>query len=670
MFTKIHKIITILGIALILNFLCQAEEEKPIYLEEIVVTATKVEERVKDIPANVTVITKEEIERSNAVGVTDLLRLKTNIIVQDCFANQTFPMVGMRGFDPWGSAYIQTLVDGIPVGFPATGVNEWIYASLEDIERIEIVRGPTSALYGGNAMGGVINIITKRGKGKPKTEVGLSYGSDNAKKYKLSSGREKGIWNYWLGFSRREGDGWRDHTAFHTNDFLMKLGMNVREQSALTFDFSYVDTESEFGAPLTQAQYEADPKQCVPGYEHDCYEHQVIRHNLTYRWQINDQNSIKAILFGSHEDKDCIMTMPWTGTVDYLYDTDSLGSEVQYNLKGDFLGRENSLLAGIFWQRDKIDDKEYNVLGGIRGALTADSSNKRFVWAGYLQDEFQLLKPLVATVGLRLDKVEFNYEDRLNRANSAESSMDEFSPKVGLLYKFTELSSAYLNIGKGFRAPTVSQLFASPPWSNPDLEPETAMNYEIGIRTLLWDRLSFSLAGYWMDVEDEIFISSQNKYENAGETRHKGIELESELMISEELDIFFNYTYQQAQFEDYTTLAGWPPSLVSHAGNDLPFAPENKIGAGVRYHHPIGLSGSFGIDWVDEQYSDEANTKQEMIPSRTVCNLRLDYKKDWFNCYFMVNNLFNKKYYDYRYPGYGIFPMSGRIFMGGISVEF
>ncbi len=634
-------------------------------LGQVVVTATKTERSIGTVASSVTLITREEIEESNAKNVFDLLRKTPGVCVEDSYGIGIQGRVSLRGFDPFGSKYVAVLVDGVPINEGDDGDVSWSGAvpSLKNIERIEVVKGPTSALYGGNSMGGVINIITKSGPTKPEIEISSSYGSYEALVEQVSAGGTVGKLNYQLGFTYKEGQGYRRHNDYDQNNFSTKLSYVFNSQSDLTVNFHASDVFYKLAGGLTQTQYEADRKQANSDEKYSYTDMQVYRGDITYRTEINDYSSLKTTLYGFYKEYDDFMY--FGGTKEYVSDIETIGGELQYNLERKLFGKPNSLLLGVSLETDDVDYQKYKATGGIRGALQEDNNTEVLTYAVFAQDELTILEPLTISLGGRYDRTEYDFADYYTPAESGEKSFDKFSPKLGLVYKLIDKISLFANISQAFKAPTAGKLFSGS-YANPNLDSEIATNYELGIKTQPWDFLSFQLSGYWMDVDDEIITvalgGGQFEYQNTGQTCHKGIESELDLELLAGLTTYLSAEYQNAKFTDYTY------SGTSYEGNRLPHAPKWRTSWGLRYEHPIGLTYNLELNFVDKAYADRAN--QYKIPSYAVWNLRLDYEKGWGSLYLAVKNIFNEDYYENRTSSGAIYPSPPTTFMAGASLKF
>jgi|GEM_PF-3676309 len=623
-------------------------------LGQVVVTATKTERTVKNVSSTVTVITKEEIAKSNAKAVLDILKQVPGVYAYDQYGAGVEGHISLRGFAPYGSQRVLIMVDGVTLN---SGNDNYVQQSrlpaLENIERIEVVKGPSSALYGPFAMGGVINIITKKGPEKISAETDIGFGRFNARKYRLEAGGTSGNLNFRIGAGYRGGDGYRDNTGFIKRDIQGKFSLDIDKTSDLVFDFDAQSSDVKYAGGLTEAQYNQDPKQAKSPSSGDL---ESSRISLIYNKDMNEFNHIKGQVFTTRYDYD------YPSTYHYKADIDGFGGELQYTLSHPLVGMQNSFILGTSLKYDDVNYKYYYGTTSPQ-TLRTDDNVKPLYWGIYFQDELTPVKPLTFTLGGRFDRAEYDYSVSYDYKGAVDrnKSFNEFSPKLGALYRLTEDISLYGNIGKAFTPPGAMNMFTSQ-YRNPDLNPETAWNYEIGVKSLFFNRLSVQVAGYLMDVKDEIYLSGI--YQNAAKTRHKGIESELSLYLLKGLSVFSNLTFQDATFTDYTK------GSTNYDGKRLPHAPKRMIAYGLKYEFPMGVTYSISGNYRSDAYADEANTYN--IPGRTIWDTRIDYAHEFkyakVGLYAGIMNLFDKKYYDYRSSSGSIYPAYPRDFIVGFKI--
>jgi outer membrane receptor protein involved in Fe transport len=203
--------------------------------------------------------------------------------------------------------------------------------------------------------------------------------------------------------------------------------------------------------------------------------------------------------------------------------------------------------------------------------------------------------------------------------------------------------------------------------ANPDLGPEEATSYELGLKGLFFDKFSLNLSGYFMDVEDEITsetIGGVTKFYNTGKTEHKGIELESSFWLTSRLNAFFNANFQEAKFVEYKS------ETTVYDNRWLSHVPKRTFAFGLNYEEPFGITYNLSGNYRSDSYADNAN--RYVIPSRIIWDTRLDFKRQFkgidFGIYGGIRNLFDKKYYEYRTSDGRIYPAYPRNYIVGFKI--
>ena len=664
-----------IGLSFALNQISLAQETeetkekkktKAFDLGQVVVTATKTERIIKDVSATVSVITKEEIEKSNAKNVGEILTQIPGVYVYHTYGTPVEGKMSLRGFDTTGSERVLIMADGVPLN---SGSDNYVQFTkmppLASVERIEIVKGPASALYGGCAMGGVINIITKKGSIKPTYTVETEFGRYGERLYRSEAGGTAGKFNYRISNGYREGDGYRDNTEYTRRTVGGKLGLDLDETQEFILDFDYQNSHIAYAGSLTEAQYKDDPKQspapCV-GYLDSS------RVALRYNKEINEYNRIETLLFTTDYGYDYDGRYSSGNAYRWMADINTTGGEIRYKLTYPLLDMESSFLTGLSLKFDDVGYDDY-----YKGVHRIDTHCENLSWAGYLQEEITPIEPLTLTLGVRYDKAEYDTYRHIHYKHgdgtTASESFDKFSPKFGALYRLTEDINLFTNISKAFNPPSSNRISYSS-YANPDLGPEEAMNYELGLKGLFFDKLSLQLSGYWMNVKDEIvseYVGAPTyyRYYNSGKARHKGIEAETNLWIVEGLSAFVNVNFQEAKFRDYKV-----SSTIIYDDRTLPHVPKRTFAWGLRYEHPIGITYNINANYRSDAYADNANAY--IIPSRTIWDTRLDYEREFkgvdFGFYVGIRNMFNKKYYENMSSSGKIYPAYPRNYIFGLKL--
>jgi len=271
---------------------------------------------------------------------------------------------------------------------------------------------------------------------------------------------------------------------------------------------------------------------------------------------------------------------------------------------------------------------------------------KTQVIAPYLQWELRPTDQLKFNIGGRYDSTNYEVADKLTDTDE-ESDFSRVTPKVGLIYDFSPCLNSFISYSEGFVVPTSSQLLTSS-WSNKELDPEKAINYEIGIRTnFMENRMNFDLAVFHMDITDKIIAQETGpytrQYANAGETSIRGAELTSIYKVNPWLSFAAAYTYAENRFEEYST------GSTDYSGNTPPRSPDHRFNLRIASTPMQNLRLELETDTVSSEYSDDANEHEYYRP--TLMNLRTSYKWNDWSAWCHVLNLTDRKYASYSSYG-------------------
>lgn len=632
-------------------------------LGEIVVTATKTERQIYSAASSVSIVTGEEIERSHAKNIPDLLGNLEGIQAYDTSGVGTKGRVNMRGF--WGgmSTHNLVLMDGIPLNSGKDKLVDWNLIPLDNIERIEVVRGAGSTLYGDNAFAGVINIITKEGGKVPETRLSSSYGSFHTENCSVATGGTKGPVNYFFNASRKSTRGFRDHCDYDDLHFTGKTGFLINDASNVKLSFGC--HESQRGPlpwPLTEAEMQADRDQARPGTENDKGENEKMDLAITYDKNIGEISKLTNTIYLWSEESESFYTSGSNGssTKEYLDNEDTYGLISRYNINPRLFGMENSIVMGIDLERNNFEYEKYSAPYQVRGTLQSDYKTVREKVGLYIQDEIEFKKPLSFSLGVRYDEVDFDFTNHLDNSKSKKRKMSAISPRFGVVYTYEENSSLYAQAARAFRTPGMGHMFTYAK-ANPDLDPEEVDDYEIGLRHQFGDLLAGRICLYWMELDNEIwFDDATNKYQNYGQTSHKGIEMGLDANIAKGLTTFCNYTYTRAKIES-----------GANNGNYIPHVAKHKAHLGLEYRSDIGPGANIAINCIDSSFLDNENTAK--LSSYTTVDTKVFYEKDRYSFFLQVKNLFDEEYCNYGYISgehkkYN--PASGRTWTFGAALKW
>jgi len=654
-------------------------QEKALKLGEVVVTATKQERLAKDTPAAVTVITSEDIEKSGASTVAEVLKGVPGVTVYDLYGVSSD--VVLRGNYHAGHSYGYTLilVDGMPQVSPDTGKAYWDMIPLSNIERIEVVMGPGSALWGGNAVGGTINIITKKPSEEPIAQIATKFGEYGMRHHSFYGqimGDEGWTEDLSIAVSveSKEADGWRYNSSYDNENYWLKVNKDIKDWGAnVGLTVSRSDKYTRSPGKISQAMWDANEltSPYKEYYKHTYGDYDVDYQRLVFKKGIGESQRLKLNFYNYAKDYE-IFHGP---SLFYFTDTNAKGGGLLYELSFGL----HSLILGIDLELSDIAQDVVYKDSCYRPDWTSLKSRRNTStdiekYAFYLQDSWKVSQPLEVIFGVRWDKAEFdnrgwkyNSKGTVKTDISGKTDVDGWSPKGSLIYKLNESLNVYGSIGRAFKIPDPYKLYVSS-YVNPNLNPEKATTYEIGTKYTL-PNLAASLSFYISEVEDLIVLNdTKDQYENIGETEHKGIEGAVTYLIMEGLVANLNADYTRAEVKKN-------PSKTSIEGKYLHKVPKWKVSLGLDYTHPCGFFASFVGRRIGKWYMDDMN--ERTYSGYFVVDAKLGYKKDFgkSEVEWSVggNNIFDKKYAAKAYTSYGknyYYPGMPRYFFSEVKIKF
>ncbi len=591
------------------------ESEGTFHLDEIVVTATKTERTSESLPVSVSIIDEQDIERSAAYRTDDLLRELPGVYVrsyQGILSSSTTNDVGIRGLT--GEDRVLVLRDGIPINDPYGGAVEFNEVDIADIEKIEVVRGPGSALYGSNAMGGVINIVTKKPEEGIKTSAKIGYGDMNTWLGSAANSGGLGKFGYYVSGNFLKSDGYIDvveekRKPYHT------------EKEVERYNFSgklYYNPDDTSGLTLSLAHYEQEDtgRYKIPGYE---VNYDSDRYGLSYQKDGDGWNLSGSVyrneFYGDYTSPYYDSSARTYNAISYISANDQVTHGL--NLQGSLnLFGSHALTVGTDYKHGEIDrNDDYKT-----STRDIRVEGKQQYMAVFAQDEMELGSRLTVILGARYDWWKsfdgYGYDDNAEpkETNYSEKSDGAFNPKIGINYRPFDGTTFRGSAGTAFRAPGLSDLYrtyvgATATYrANPELDPEKLVSYELGADQHIGDRFLIRATAYWTDAEDfvqNIYTETvdQMKYydkKNVGEVRIRGIELEAEFKAARDWTFFANATFNKTEIRKYEE----NPELE---GKYLAHSPRDNYVFGVIYDNPGIFTAKLTGRYVGTRYNDDAN---------------------------------------------------------------
>jgi len=634
-----------------------AEEPVP-QMDTVVVTATRMPQPQSTVPAEVTVIDRQQIQESGATSVPALLSSVPGVVVTDLNGNGVNQTVDIGGFGETATQHVAVLIDGRRINPIDLAGIQWSTIPVNNIERIEILRGGGSVLYGDNAMGGVINIITREPEAGFSSSLAASRGSYDG--FNVDGGVNGG-WDTGavrFDFNSFTTDGYRDRSASDRQSVSGKLWLYPLPSTSFTLSVDSASAQYQLPGALTLAQMEADRRQAVFLHDKGSNEEQTVA--LGIRHEAGSFGVFSLDVSKNEEDTDSDF-VTWFSYA--TYDKDTVGILPHYSLEHRLGGMKANLLAGV----DYYDTDYTSQSGAFKGADTNHYDIEKKSIAGYLQEEVEIGRALSLNLGARYEEPEYDITARADDSMAALDRRDgEWAANGGLAWRPVSGTKIWGRLYRAFRYPLVDEIIVNNFYTgevtiNPDLHQETSLGYEAGIQYAYGNTASIDLRLYRQKVSDEIlfnFNSFQN--ENISETRHQGAELAVRYQIIEGISLYGGLSYTDAEF-----------STGPNDGKKLPLVPEWKGDAGLEFKCPYGISSRIQVNYVDERYAggDNANIMPR-LDNHTTVDIYFAYKyKKKIEFFVNGNNIFGEKYVDSAYSG-SYYPMPEDTWFGGVRLLF
>ncbi|HOZ15476.1 MAG TPA: TonB-dependent receptor [Tenuifilaceae bacterium] len=654
-----------------------------ILIEEIVVSATRSENRISEIPGRINLITPERLLLTASQTADEVLALLPGVQVSRSFGLFSHKSsVTMRGLSGNEQARTLVLIDGVPVNKADGGSVNWNLISTGDVERIEVVKGPGSALYGGNAMGGVINIVNRRPTKKLEGNASIDYGTYNTQGVKARLAGRVGVdslkYFYWsTNANYRKSDGYITQSEADqlANPFIVKSTFNEKSVNLKTgfangnkinaeIDFTYYDDMRGSGEKVYQPEGNTT--------DHDTYQIRstVKGNNAKLGWNIS--------LFYLQE-KYAKVNESFKGEYAWY---DVFSDRTDYGLMSsfDYKMKKHTLTAGYDVRIGAVDASDIYYTSTDK----VDNRGKMDFYGVYLQDEISTFNDKVKVLlGLRYDFARF-YDGAfiIHNPSSETVFMDQYqfsgiddvewvalSPRVSIHYKPNDELRFYATYSRGFRPSVLDDLCRSGrvrggfKVANPNLKPEYLDNFEVGAdyRPFNWLKLSSSIFYskgtdflYYVSTGDSIDMGFGDRpimiRSNISDVRIYGFEFDFTASPLRYLNVFGNYAYSVPKISDYKPLYTDDP--VDLSGKYLTDVPKHSLAFGAIFQNKEIVNVGITFKYVGEVFVNDQNVYDEIVRSNvypSTITLDLKVSREFLQSIttsLSVQNIFDKQVYD------------------------
>lgn len=636
-----------------------------VMLDPVVVTGSRIEAASFDLPYSIDVVDIRDVQQGNLrVNVSEALGGIAGLVIQNRQNYAQDLQISIRGFgarSAFGVRGVKLISDGIPASNP-DGQGQAATFNLDTAERIEVLRGPFSTVYGNHA-GGVIQLFSRDGKGAPRVSATATAGAWGTTRFGLGAEGEKDGVGFVLDASRFDTDGYRDHSQARREQGFAKITLNPDADSKLTLVGSSLyqpDTEDPQG--LSWETYQRDPR-AVESVALDFNTRKNIDHvqgGATYERRFGDDRMQLVAYTGKRAVTQYQSIPPGPqasprhagGVVDF--DRDFHGLAARWIAEREIGAGRLTVTTGIDYDKSEDDRRGFeNFIGttlGVIGRLRREETDTitsidPYVQAVWKQGRWQW------SAGLRHSRVEFDVDDRYfaNGDDSGSVSYSRTTPVFGVVHALSPALNLYASAGAGFETPTLNELSYATTGSgfNFGLEPATSRQGEIGLKAFVGDSTRLNVALFRIETEDEIVVAAsvggRTSYANAGRTLRDGLELAAESELTRTVTARGSLTWLRAIYDDDFVSAG----TTIPAGNRIPGIPRLSAYAELAWQPVSGLTlATEALHRGSVQVNDLNNDKP--APGYTLVNLRLSAEQrqgPWtFGQMLRLDNIFDREH--------------------------
>jgi len=562
----------------------------------LIVTGQRYEMSKKDVAASITILSPIEIRQTNLTTVADVISYLTPGVFTTRRSTLGYGVAALaggsitvRGIGGKPNSQVLILIDGRPdfQGIFSHPINDAYF--LDNVDHIEVLRGPASAVYGTNALGGVVNIITQDPPTRGfETKLGIDYGSFNTQKYRFHHAGSYGPWQYFTSVGYLKSDGHRPNSAFEAQNYAAKVAYQFNRHFRIVFNGSITPYQFQDPGPegISLAGY----------FDHGDINRSSMDLTFSNKFSSTDGTIKVHGNFGKHKLSDGWDSDDQTNGI-ILFQNFDLPYEIKSTLG--------------------FDAKRFGGTARSNGTKLGTFFNDEY--AGYLHVQKVVAKKFIVGSGIR-------YEHNSNFGS-------EWVPKFSLVYQPGVTTAIRATAAKGFRTPSVKDLFLYAP-ANPTLRPEKLWNYEMGINQSLGHYLSLDVCGYYYQgdqlIETAFVAPGRMQNQNIGAIQAKGAEAAIQLKPSQNFSLHLSYSWL-------------------NANKDIPFSPD-------KFNFLISYSlGRLSLSAYGEQIQDLYTSYQlnqmppkitiERMPNYVLAHFKMSYDLSRnLQLSVGIENLFNESY--------------------------
>jgi iron complex outermembrane recepter protein len=634
-----------------------------------------------DAPASIDVLDAALLQNAQLqVNLSESLVRVPGVVAQNRQNYAQDLQISIRGFgarSTFGVRGLRLYADGIPASGP-DGQGQVSHFDLSSAARLEVLRGPFSALYG-NSSGGVISIFTADGGPQTVVDLDTAFGSDGVRRTGIQLSGTAGAVQYNLSAAGFQTDGLRPQSAAQRDSFNGKLKYSLSSDTKLGFLLNHVnmpDVQDPLG--LSRTEFDANPRQTTASATQFNTRKSLSQTQvgMVLDHRLNAQHALQVTAYYGERAVQQFQSIPVAtqaaatqpgGVIDLARRYQGL--DARWINKTRLADAPLTLTVGVAADQLSEARKGFrNFIGttlGVQGALRRDERNKVTSNAVYAQAQWAVNERFSASAGLRYTRIAFASKDSYtapgNGDDSGAATYKATTPAVGLVFHATDRLNIYAALGRGFESPTLNELAyraSGATGLNFDLKGASSRQWELGVKAELNDKWRVNAAYFQATTSNELVVLSntggRSTFQNAGTTQRNGVEavLAGDMTKSGSgWSTYLSVTYLDAQYKNSFLTCGAPPcttpTLRVNSGNRIPGIPRTSLFAELAYQHrPWGLDAALEMRHVGKIYVDDRNS--DAAPAATTFNLRASLSQTvgkWtFKEFVRIDNLANKNY--------------------------
>ncbi len=617
-------------------------KQKSIGMDAVVVRGQVTSEDLQATSA--TVLDNKEISDRVYTTPLDILKLVPGISIQQYHQGGTAAAFQMRGFTGCSHGSDAAIyLDGVPLN-ETDGYADTNIVIPEEIERVEVIKGPASALYGNYASAGVVHFMTI--KSGDFTRFKARYGSFNTQEAVFSIARSDEKLDQVYTGQLYHTDGYQDNSDWDKQNASGRLTYHFTDQLDATLGLRFFNSTWDAPGYIPQPVYDTRPESAVSDVNGGKKKRVDGRVDVNYALSENS----KILFYGWGYDQDFTRWYQnWIssrqqegsnyGNERYMQ-RKVFGTGASYNFLGQILGRDTSLIVGLDYMREDDNRERWNLVvgdGRNRGSKYQDYNITLNTLSAYGEVDYRLFQPFRVILGARFDSFSGEMDDKMPKENYDLSGPNIFSPKARMIFTVVNGWDVFANYGKGFALPSDKNLFV-----DDNLNPAIRNQYELGLRARPVPWAEIVITGWYLNTTDDIQASldDPDQLENAGETKRQGVEMAVNLFWENGWYAHADYSYVDSEYENYIS------GGVQYAGKELRGVPHDIANVEAGYRPELGLGGRLRLRYVSKSYIDSANTMEN--DSKVVVSGQVSYRfNERYSLELDVENLFDEKYSDY-----------------------